>query len=262
MIDIHHHLLYGLDDGSPDLETSIAMGEEAAADGITHIVCTPHANHRYTFDPAQNDEKLQILQSHLKGKVTLGLGCDFHISYDNVHDAILNPAKYTINHRQYLLVEFPDYGISPNMPDTFFQLGMAQLVPIITHPERNPTIKQKPAMLAEWLRGGCLGQVTAGSLLGRFGKSSQAFTRMAIEKNWAHFIATDAHNLTSRTPKMRQAYDVIRNDFGEETAQRLCVDNPMAAFQGDTFPHQPEPLDIYEDLRPKPKGFFASLFSR
>lgn len=260
MIDIHHHLLFGLDDGSPDLETSIAMGEVAAEDGITHIACTPHCNHRYVFDPVENEEKLAILRDHLNGKITLGLGCDFHISYDNISDAIQNPTKYTINHKQYLLVEFPDYGISPNMTETFFQMGLAQLVSVITHPERNPTIRQQPALLAEWLRTGCLVQVTAGSLLGRFGKSAQSFARTAIEKNWVHFVATDAHNLTSRPPRFREAFELISNDFGAETAQRLCVDNPLAAFKGDALPHQPEPLDINEEQRPR--GFLASLFSR
>src|ERR1700744_2882448 len=111
MIDIHHHLLYGVDDGSPNLETSVKMAEMAAADGITHVVCTPHALDRYPFRPAINAERLATLREQVGSKLTLGLGCDFHLSYDNIEDALKTPQKYTINARNYLLVEFADLMI-------------------------------------------------------------------------------------------------------------------------------------------------------
>src|SRR5580704_1730641 len=97
MIDIHHHLLYGLDDGAKNLEMSIAMAEAAVANGITHVACTPHANYQYTFDPQKNRERLGELQELFKGRLTLGLGCDFHLSFDNLEDQSLNPRKYSLN---------------------------------------------------------------------------------------------------------------------------------------------------------------------
>jgi len=262
MIDIHHHLLFGLDDGSPDLETSIAMAEMASDDGITHIACTPHANHRYHFDPEANAERLAELRQRLDGRITLGLGCDFHLSYDNIEDALQNRTKYTINQMQYLLVEFADLMIPQRLADTFYEMKIAGMHPIITHPERNHTIQRHPTRMIEWLREGCLVQVTASSLTGRFGRTAQTMAFDFLDKNWVHFIATDAHNLTSRPPVMREAYRIIEEKYGKERAERLCVTNPQAAFNSTEFPSQPEMLGLYgeEESRPR-KNLLSRLFS-
>jgi protein-tyrosine phosphatase len=241
MIDIHHHLLFGLDDGSKDIDTSIAMAEMAAADGITHIVCTPHANTRYNFDPAVNQQKLAELQSRLNGKITLGLGCDFHLSFENIDDALKNRTKYTINGKRYLLVEFPELAIPPTMTDVFYEFLVAGIQPVITHPERNLTIQKHPGRLDEWIERGCLVQITASSLFGRFGRLAESFSRTLLKQDKVHFIATDAHNLDSRPPRMKEAYNLVAKQYGPETAQRLCVTNPKAAFFGEDLPSQPEP---------------------
>lgn len=263
MIDIHHHLLFGLDDGSPDIENSVAMAEAAAADGITHIVCTPHANDNYRYQPEINRMRLTALRERLGDRIALGLGCDFHLSYDNIADALQNPTKFTINKTGYLLVEFPDFGIAPNMTDTFYQLELARMTPIITHPERNPTVTHQPERLAEWLRNGCLVQVTAGALTGRFGKIAERFSNDLMRKNWVHFVASDAHNLTSRPPHLRKTYQFVADRYGQETADRLFVSNPRAAFNGDPWPEQPEPTGLYPDEeqeKPKKGTFFSRFF--
>src|SRR5271156_2781661 len=254
MIDIHHHLLFGLDDGSPDLDTSVAMAQMAADDGITHISCTPHANHRYHFDPAVNAERLAELRQRLDGRITLGLGCDFHLSYDNIEDALKNRTKYTINGKQYLLVEFDDLMIPTSMNDAFYEMMVAGLQPIITHPERNLTIQRHPERMKEWLRQGCLVQVTASSLTGRFGRTAQSLAMQFLERDWVHFLATDAHNLESRPPRLREAYEVVAKRFGKETAERLCVTNPRAVFYGEDLPEHPEAQGIEEESSGAPHG--------
>ena len=236
MIDIHHHLLFGLDDGSKDIETSVAMADMAASDGITHIVCTPHANHLFRFSPEINQEKLEQLRERLDGKVTLGLGCDFHLSFENIDDALKNPTKYTINQKRYLLVEFADLAIPEQMTQVFYQLQVAGIQPIITHPERNLTIQKSPQRLDEWLHGGCLVQVTAASLTGRFGRIAMSLAHKLIAENKVHFLATDAHNLQSRPPLMKEAFEIVKKQYGVETAERLCVSNPRAVFSGDDLP--------------------------
>jgi protein-tyrosine phosphatase len=265
MIDIHHHLLFGLDDGASDVETSLAMVEAAVENGITHIVCTPHANTRWAFDPEVNRQKLEELQGRVNGKVTLGLGCDFHLSYDNIEDALKNRTKYTINSKQYLLVEFDDLMIPTSMNDAFYELIVAGLQPIITHPERNLTIQRHPERMKEWLREGCLVQVTAASLTGRFGRTAQSLAMQFLEKSWVNFLATDAHNVESRPPKLREAYDVVAKRFGGETAKRLCVENPRAVFFGEEMPEQPEPKGIEEESKApqgrRKKGLLRRLFS-
>ncbi len=241
MIDIHHHLLFGLDDGSKDIETSVAMAEMAAADGITHIVCTPHANARYRFDPAVNQEKVEQLRARLDGIITLGLGCDFHLSFENIEDAHRNLSKYTINGKQYLLVEFADFSIPPQMTDVFYEFLLAGIQPIITHPERNTIIQKNPHRLDEWLERGCLVQVTASSVTGRFGRIAENFAHSLLRQNKVHFLATDAHNLDSRPPIMKEAFHFVSKRYGAETAERLCIANPKAAFFGEEFPPQPMP---------------------
>jgi protein-tyrosine phosphatase len=253
MFDIHHHLLFGIDDGPTDIETSVAMVEMAAENGITHIACTPHANARWTFDPEINRQKLEELTARVDGKITLGLGCDFHLSYDNIEDALKNKTKYTINGKQYLLVEFADLMIPTSINDSFYEMLVAGVQPIITHPERNFTIQKHPERMKDWLRGGCLVQVTAGSLTGRFGRTAQAMAMQFLERDWVHFLATDAHNVETRPPHLREAYEVVAKRFGTETAERLCVENPRAVFFGEDLPEQPEAQGIDEEGR-APQG--------
>jgi protein-tyrosine phosphatase len=262
MIDIHHHLLFDTDDGPKDIDSAVAQAEAAAADGITHIACTPHANDTYAFLPERNEERLAAINQRLDGKVKLGLGCDFHLSYENIEDALKNPAKYTINHGKYLLVEFAEFMIPQNIGDTFYEFTVRGMRPIITHPERNPLLQRDQTRMAEWMRTGCLVQITAASLSGRFGRRAEALSWQLLERNWVHFIATDAHNLESRAPLMKRAFEVISQRLGEETAERLCVENPRAVFESAKLPPQPEPLGIFEDDDPPKVGFWGRIFGR
>jgi len=263
MIDIHHHLIYGVDDGSRDLETSVQMVEMAAADGITHIVCTPHAVERYPYQPQVNADRLAEIKDRVGGKVQLGLGCDFHLSFENIDDALAHPHKYTLNGLNYLLVEFPDTMISSRITDMFYEMMVVGMRPIITHPERNLTLQRKPERLTEWLHQGCLVQVTANSLTGRFGKRAQEMGFQLIQQGRVHFLATDAHDLKSRPPIMSEARKVVADKFGADTAERLCVTNPLAAFEGKPIPEAPIP-EWDQPATPKPSrpGFLSRLFGR
>jgi protein-tyrosine phosphatase len=274
MIDIHHHLLPGLDDGSPDLETSLSMVEMALADGITHIVCTPHASHHYHFDPERNAALFAELQDQVHSRfgdaMTLGLGCDFHLMFDNIQDAQRNPTRYTVNGHGYLLVEFPDSAISANTGEVLYQLSLSGITPVITHPERNLILGRQPERMAEWLRAGSLVQVTASSLAGRFGPQAARTAYWLLDHQWVHFLATDAHNLDSRPPRLQPAFDLVAERHDRATAERLCHTNPRAAFYGEPLGPQPpmaEPntAGIGGDRRglsARGSSFFARLFKR
>jgi protein-tyrosine phosphatase len=254
MIDIHHHLLWGMDDGAADMETSIAMARAAAADGISHIVCSPHANSTYVYELRAITEKITQLQRLLDRDaiaVKLGRGCDFHMSYENIQEAKLDPVKYSINGLGYLLVEVPDYGLPRGLTDVFYQLQLAGLIPILTHPERNPTLQSDQLRLVDWLRGGVLIQVTAGSVVGRMGKQAERMAHNLLANRWVHFLATDAHNVRSRPPKMREAFEIVAKKYGPDYAHLLCVSNPLAAFLGKPLQPQPEPLNLYEEFKEK-----------
>jgi protein-tyrosine phosphatase len=258
MIDIHHHLLYGIDDGPPDLATSLAMARKAADEGITRIVCTPHASERYPWKAPLIEQRYAELRESLLGQMELSLGCDFHITVSNVADAACNPLRYSIDDKGYLLVEFSSTSIPPQVTDSLLSLQSAGYSLVITHPERYQAVLGQPERLAEWMRGGALVQVTASSLYGRFGKSAEAFSNELLERNWIHFLATDAHNLTGRPPHLKKAYDYVAQRAGEETARRLCVTNPQAAVDGAHWPAQPEALGLRERV---PLKFHARKFA-
>ena len=189
----------------------------------------------WAFDPAAVEERLSTLQAALAAEsiaLTLASGCDFHLSYDNIQDAVAHPTRYTINRKSYLLVELPDHGLSPNLGETFYELQLAGMTPMLTHPERNHTLQKDPARLADWMRSGLLIQITTSSVLGQMGKTAERVAHKLLADRWVHFMATDAHNLTTRPPRMREARDLVAKRYGDAYAQLLCNDNPLAAFEG------------------------------
>ena len=264
MIDIHHHLLWDQDDGATSLDLSLEMARMAAADGITHIACTPHANDHWRYIPETIDTKIAELQHRIDSEgiaLKLGRGCDFHMSYDNIQQAHDDPTRFSLNGGIYILVEVPDYALPRSLTETFYQMQIEGLTPILTHPERNPTLQNEPERIAEWLRGGVLVQVTAGSVMGRMGRKAEKAAHDLLAKRWVHFLATDAHNTSSRPPKMHDAYDLVAEKYGPDYAHLLCISNPLAAFMNNAMPPQPEPLGLYEEEEPS-RSWWQRLLKR
>jgi protein-tyrosine phosphatase len=126
------------------------------------------------------------------------------------------------------------------MDQTLYEIQLAGLRPIITHPERNGILRAQPERLEKWIRNGCYGQVTGGALTGAFGSNVQETSLGWIRRGLVHFIASDAHNTTARPHKLQAAYDVVQKEFGRDKAKALFVENPLAAFEGRGLPHVPE----------------------
>lgn len=148
-VDIHAHILHGLDDGARSLEESCAMLAMAAAGGTTDIVATPHANSRYPWDPARVDARLAELDE--RSPLRVHRGCDFRLQPDTIEDALAHPAKYTINGRSYLLVEFPELSLFSHTEHVLERLIDVGLAPVITHPERHRSLPGRHADLAHWM---------------------------------------------------------------------------------------------------------------
>lgn len=239
MVDIHCHILSGLDDGAESVDMSLAMAEMAVEDGITHIVATPHASPNHEFVPELVKMRRDEIQSRFEGRLTFATGCDFHLSFENLQEIRRDPSRFTLNQKSYLLVEFADFSIPASMDQALHELQLAGLRPIITHPERNPLIRTKPERLFRWLRQGCYVQVTAQSLLGRFGKSAQEVAEEWLDAGAVHFLASDAHNVTSRPLRLKEAFDEVAKTRGKEVAEALLIDNPKAVFEGRPLPYVP-----------------------
>ena len=235
MIDIHSHVLYGLDDGARTIEDSVAMVRMAAECGTTDLVATPHANEQFGFEPEAVRRKLAEVAEASGNIIRLHSGCDFHLSYDNILDALEHPRKYTINQRRYLMVEFSDLLIFTNTPEIFSRLQEAGMTPVITHPERNGLLRQRLDQIAAWVEAGACVQITAQSLTGEFGRRAAEFSRTLIDRRLVHFLASDAHDCGQRPPRLDRAYECVKERYGEALADALCVANPRATLTGDSL---------------------------
>ncbi|MDP9146170.1 MAG: exopolysaccharide biosynthesis protein [Acidobacteriota bacterium] len=253
MVDLHCHILPGLDDGPPDIDESLEMAAAAIAEGITHVVATPHSNSRYFFDYPKIRALCRELQDKVGDQLKLATGCDFHLNPENLEALRSHAPRFCVNQKNYLLVEFNEIAIPPVMDQTLHEMQIAGVRPIITHPERNRILRVKPERLTKWAQLGCYGQITAGSLTGRFGESAQQSARQWIGAGLVHFVCSDAHNTSSRPLQLRPAYDLVAKEFGAEKARALFTDNPMAAFDGCELPHVPELED--ERVQPQKKRF-------
>jgi protein-tyrosine phosphatase len=236
MIDIHCHILPGVDDGPKTWETAVEMCHMAAADGITHIVATPHANDTYAYDRAKHTEALQRLREMTGGTPMLSLGCDFRLSFENLQQLRANRSQFTIGDTPYLLVELSDFAIPPNLDRTLFDLLSTGIRPVITHPERHPLLQRNPAQVVHWAAGGSLIQITASAFTGKWGKPAQKTARWLLDHNAVHVIATDAHDTNSRAPMLSLARDVVADWKGQAVANALVEGNPGAIVRGGALP--------------------------
>jgi protein-tyrosine phosphatase len=239
MIDIHSHVLPGIDDGARDIEESVAMLEMAIGTGTTHIVATPHANQRYRYEPELIGRRISELRQIMGERVRILRGCDFHLYSRNIDDAVANPAKYSIEGTSYLLVELAEFVYGRMVDAIFERLQTAGLIPIVTHPERNAILIERRDDLARWVAQGCLVQITAGSLLGQFGRKARATGERLIGEGLVHFLASDAHDPVHRTPRLDLAREYVSKRWGEALAERLLVTNPRAVIEGAAPPSPP-----------------------
>jgi protein-tyrosine phosphatase len=254
MVDLHCHILPGLDDGPATMEESVAMAESAIADGITHVVATPHSSNEYLFEYSHVRQLRDELQAKIGDRLKIATGCDFHLNPENLESLRKDARQFCINQRDFLLLEFNEFSIPPSIDQKLHEIQLAGVQPVITHPERNGILRAHPERLRKWVRQGCFAQVTGGALTGGFGAGSKQDALRWIGEGVIHFVASDAHNTRRRPLRLQPAYDVVVDRFGQEKAHALFRDNPLAVFEGRELPHVPEIED--ESPPPRRKRFF------
>ncbi|GAB3042047.1 tyrosine-protein phosphatase [Virgibacillus ainsalahensis] len=234
MIDIHSHILPGVDDGAKTEEDSMKMAREAVSQGIDAIIATPHhRNGKYDNERASIMQHVTIL-NELFAKEDIPLtvlpGQEVRINGEMIEE-IETGGILSLNETKYLFVEFPSGHVPRYSSQMLFDIQVAGYTPIIVHPERNQELIEHPTKLYEFVKKGALTQVTAASVAGKFGKNIQKFSNQLIEANLTHFIASDAHNTTSRGFCMDEAFKKINNEFGSEASymfmenSQLLIDN-------------------------------------
>jgi len=242
VVDIHSHILPEVDDGPKSWDVSVAMCRTAAADGITHMVATPHANERYRYDREHLKGVVARLQELVGDALQIGLGCDFHLSYENIQDSLAHPKRYVINETRYQLVEFSNYSVPEQTTDSFHKLGDCGITVILTHPERNPILRESLQRVVEWAEQGCVVQVTGSALTGFWGDRTRRAALWLLERQAVHVLATDAHEMEKRVPILSTARDAAAEICGEEVAEALVETNPRAIINNEPLPYFPRPV--------------------
>ena len=235
MIDIHSHIVWGVDDGPHTVAESIAMLRAAAEGGTTDLVATPHASPRFAFQPAVARQRISELAAATGGRPNIHLGCEFHLTFDNIDHLMDNLRAYTINEKQYLLVECPDFHVGRHTETILRRIVDAGVIPIVAHPERNPVLRQEFSRMEAWVEAGCLLQLTALSLLGGFGASARSAALSLLDRGLAHFIASDAHDPVIRHPRLAEARQLVHARYGDDAAEILFDENPRAVVEGTSL---------------------------
>ena len=218
MIDIHCHILPGIDDGAKNVEDSLTMAREAVKEGIHTIIATPHLNSQYDNRKPAILEKVDLLNRNLQeANIHMKIlpGQEPRIFGEILADLETGDIQ-TLNDSQYVFIEFPSSHVPRYTEKLLFDVQVKGLTPIIVHPERNAELIERPETLYKLVEKGALTQVTASSLCGYFGKKIKNYSMQLIESNQTHFIASDAHNVVNRTFKMDEAFSLIDSKFGTD----------------------------------------------
>jgi protein-tyrosine phosphatase len=242
VIDIHCHILPEVDDGPKSWDVALEMCRMAVADGITHIVATPHANDRYVYDRAYLSGLLDQLREKFGPSLQFSLGCDFHLSFENLERVLERPHNYTIGDTNYLLIELSNYSVPTQLSECFTRLADCNLTPILTHPERNPILQQTPKRILEWAEQGCLIQVTSSALTGFWGERPEMIARWLLDRSAVHILSSDAHETKRRVPNLSAGRAIAAKLVGADYATALVEGNPGAIVNGTPIPYSPRPV--------------------
>lgn len=248
MVDIHAHILPGVDDGSDRTLTSLYMAEMAARSGVTDLIATPHSNQRGRFENYASPEltarfeKLKAAVAAEKIPLRLHLGMEVYATSD-APELYREGKLLTLASSRYFLVEFGVHDDVYYIQHVLRDLQDAGVTPILAHPERYQTVQALPNILYDWVMGGVHLQINKGSLAGRFGKAPFQTAVLMLSHDLASFVASDAHRADQRTPVLDETFHWLAANFSENRAHRLLSDNPKRVLQNrPLLPCRPVPF--------------------
>jgi protein-tyrosine phosphatase len=231
MIDLHSHILPGIDDGAANLAVSLAMAEAFVADGVQIVAATPHIMPGvWPNDGPAIRQLVHGLQYELDRHgigLQLVIGADVHVA-PNLAGQLASGAALSLADSRYVLVEPPHHVPPPRLEDMFFELLLAGYVPILTHPERLSWIKGHYAMIGRLVQAGVWMQVTSGSLRGAFGSGPKQWAERLLDDGFVHILASDAHDVARRRPDLSVGWELAARRVGDEEAWYLVVGRPQA----------------------------------
>jgi protein-tyrosine phosphatase len=244
MIDLHCHILPGLDDGASDLSVSANMAKAFVADGVSVVACTPHIlPGLYQNSGPQIRQAAAQLQQHLDREgipLRLVTGADNHVTPSFVTE-LKSGHLLSLADTRYVLVEPPHHVAPPRLEDLFFSLLVAGYVPILTHPERLTWIQSHYQVIQRLVHAGTWMQVTAGSLSGAFGRNPRYWGERMLDEGCIHILATDAHDVNRRPPNLSQGRELAAKRVGNTEAQHLVVTRPEGILRNDLPSNLPRP---------------------
>jgi protein-tyrosine phosphatase len=252
VIDLHCHVLPGLDDGPAEIDDSIALVRLAAADGTRTIVATPHVREDYPFALAEIAIGVKALNDSLERAgidVRIVAGAEVAISrLSQLDDETLNTVA--LGGSSSMLVESPYQQATDMLEDTLFNLQLRGFRPVLAHPERSPSFMKNPDRLAQLVDRGVLCSVTAASMAGRFGRTVQRFSKVLFERGLVHDVASDAHNLRSRAPGLTAGFRILDREHLPGLVEQIAwytEEAPAAIVAGGPLPERPV-LDVRRRL--------------
>lgn len=251
MIDLHCHILHGLDDGAKNLDEALEMANMAEKDGIKTIVATPHL-FRGDFVPKDLgiiQKKIDELRDVLKKNnidVEIVKGAEVHIGHNLIHEIRKNRDHLVLNGSSYMFLEFPAGHVFSGVKELLFELMTEGCKPIIAHPERNYVFMRSPDILFELLQMGALTQANSGSFIGLYGRRVEEAAFQFLDHRFTHLLGSDAHNPRLPHRWLSEAVSIFEERIGKEAATALVYDNSHAVLNDNELPYLPDPVDPKE----------------
>lgn len=236
MIDLHSHILHGIDDGAGDIDTALEMARIAVGEGVEVMACTPHFLPG-VYDPAVTEVMRRIDELNarlLESAIDLVVvaGCEAHVRPDMVK-RLQSGEMLTIHTSRYVLCEAPPTVLPPHMDRLFMDMMAAGYTPILAHVERYRWVERAMAWVERMAASGVLMQVTAGSFLGDYGRTAQDLSMQLLDGGLVGIVASDAHDARQRPPGMRKAWEIVRSERGEEEAREMFIRRPERILLGE-----------------------------